>query len=133
MLTSFARTSQILTCTYLGFASHNTCTHMQEQKHTHTHTHTRTYMHASLQVPRYWASWKVRFASKINPALLSASNSILLGFHKIIRTRFAVLKSRVNASQALLCVISITSQKPASRAFKFCATMRLKLHFTGFL
>ena len=32
MYTSFARTSQMLKRTYLGFATLNTCTHMQAQK-----------------------------------------------------------------------------------------------------
>ena len=36
MQTTFARTSQVLTCTYLDFAAHNTCmhTHASTKKHT---------------------------------------------------------------------------------------------------
>ena len=37
MHTSFARTSQMLTSTYLGFATHNTCTRIHARKKTRAH------------------------------------------------------------------------------------------------
>ena len=38
MHTSFACTSQMLMCIYLGFITHNTCTHnASPKKHSHTH------------------------------------------------------------------------------------------------
>ena len=75
---SFARTSQMLTCIYLGFATHNTCTHTQAQK---THSHTRAHMHTSPS-SALLSVLKVCFAGKISPTLLSTPISILLIFHE---------------------------------------------------
>ena len=88
MYTSFARTSQMLTCIYLCFAMHNTCKHMQAQKHTYTHTHAHTHTLQSLSFALE-SVLKVRFVGEVNLTLLSALIFIMLVFHKIIKARFA--------------------------------------------
>ena len=87
MHTSFARTSQMLTCTYLDFAMHNTCAHMKAQKtHKHAHTHSRESSNPALGLLRVL---EVRFEGEMNSALLNVPISIMLVFHIIIKACFA--------------------------------------------
>ncbi len=60
----------MLTCTYSGFATHNTCTNMQAQK-----THACIQMSSSLALK---VALKAHFAGKISPVLLSIPISIML-------------------------------------------------------
>ena len=81
---SFERTLQVLACTYLGFATHSTCTHScKHKKHINTHVHINA--HGSSM-----AALSSVFAGEISPALSSVPRSyIMLAFHKITKAGFA--------------------------------------------
>ena len=65
MHTSFARTSQMLTCIYLDFAMHNTCTHIYKHgKHTHMLTRTCTQIFKSRATERLESQLRGRNKSR---------------------------------------------------------------------
>ena len=112
----------MLTCTYLGFAVHNTCTHIQAQKtHTRTRAHAHKHAHESSS-PVLLSISKVRFVGEINPTLQNAPISIMLVFHKIIKAASQAFKSRVTAHL----------KSPLRRLSESRPTTRLKLYFAGF-
>ena len=79
MHTSFARTLQLFTCSYLGFVA----TYTHKRAHTHTCESSSSVLLSVL---------KFRFVGEINSALLRALICIMLVFHKIVKARFAGLK-----------------------------------------
>ena len=66
----------------------------KQKKHTHTRTQANTRARESTSLLRVL---KVCFGGEINPTLLSAPISIILIFHKIMKSRFVGYRSHVNA------------------------------------
>ena len=79
----------MFTCTYSGFATHNTCTHMQAQethkKHTHTHSRIQMYVFKSYATGHFESPLRGGNKSRAT----EHPNLHYAGFHKIIKARFA--------------------------------------------